>query len=287
MTNPNRIQFSVRLRLVAVWSLALLATSAFSASGSPLQEPAAQGPERSLTRQLQGLPGPAVRIETFQAGEGAEAALCTWRRVRSSRDVWQLHRTLEAPPAGVAWHQVETFCDRGHRSVHREVRARAGRTVRAEWSEGGEDARLGTVTVHSHGEGEPFQFELTPGPRAITRLALLELARIEPGRAEGRFQMLEPSTGRFELVETTWLKLPPTAVCGPGLRALLIHEPGLPGKSGRSRGFAVWVGPQLLAFRDSAGGPVFRRSSGVPEAALPAPSRVSTAALEAGVVSAH
>ena len=284
MTNPNRALFSLRNRVVAAWSLALLATS-IPASGSPQEEPATAAPEPILTRQLPDLPGPAVRIETFRTGEGPDAASCTWRRVRSSRDVWQLHRTLEAPSADVAWHQVETICARGHRSVYREVRARAARTVRAEWSEGEGDVEPGTVTVHSHGEGEPLQFELTPGPRAITRLALLELARIEPDRAEGSFQMLEPSTGRFELVETTWLKLPSRAGSSPGLRVLLIQELGLPGKIGRSRGFAAWVGPQLLAFRDGAGGPIFRRFSGAPESALPAPLRVSSAILGAAVVS--
>lgn len=277
MTNPNRTLCSLHRLLLAAGSLALLATPAFSASGSPLQEPVAPAPEPLLIRQLQDLSGPSVRIETFRTGEEPGAASCTWRRVRSSREVWQLHRTLEVPSAEVSWHQVETFRAKGHRSVHREVRARAGRTVRAEWSEGtsgayADDSKSSSVTVHSHGEGEPLQFELTPGPRAITRLALLELARMEPDRAEGRFLMLEPSTGRFEPVETTWLRRPRGAGCGPGLRALLIHESDSPGSLGRNRGFAAWVGPQLLAFRDGSGGPVFRRFFGAQASAHSAPS---------------
>ena len=117
--------------------------------------------------------------------------------------------------------------------------------------------------MYYHGEGAAQQFESAPGPFAISRTALLELARFRPSLATGRFEVLEPSTGRFETLELNWLQTSSWGISGLAPRVLLLREP-----AGRNRGFAAWLGHELVAFRDGPSGPVFRRDFEQPGAAV-------------------
>lgn len=219
--------------------IALLMLALF---GGPEARPSA----REAAARL-GLEGPPVRLEHFRVGEGSGAATATLRRVRSSREAWQLHRTVEVPVAEVAWHLVESFGPEGARSIHREVRQGAARAVRIDWGEQG-------AIVHCHGEGESRRFADPDIERALGRLALLELARFAPDRAAGVWRVPEPSTGRFEALSCRSFSVRVPGALGPAWRGVELRD-----EDGRSRALALWWGVELMAFREGAGGPLFRR----------------------------